>query len=130
MLLDTSGLYCYFHKDEPRSDDAVAFFESAGAKLVHDYILAEFVALTNARGLPRPATLQFLTNLVSHPEVDVVWVAEPLFQQAFQLLEARLDKGYSLCDAVSFILMRERGMQKALTTDRHFEQEGFQRLLT
>jgi predicted nucleic acid-binding protein len=45
------------------------------------------------------------------------------------LLRARPDKTYSLCDAVSFVLMRERGVAEALTTDRHFEQEGFRRLL-
>ncbi len=36
------------------------------------------------------------------------------------LLTARMDKTYSLCDAVSFILMRERGLSEALTTDKHF----------
>jgi predicted nucleic acid-binding protein len=45
------------------------------------------------------------------------------------LLVARPDKAYSLCDAVSFVLMRRRGLVEALTTDRHFEQEGFRRLL-
>lgn len=48
---------------------------------------------------------------------------------AFALLQDRLDKTYSLCDAVSFVLMNERGITEALTTDRHFEQEGFVRLL-
>ncbi|MEH2285259.1 MAG: hypothetical protein V7K90_28760 [Nostoc sp.] len=42
---------------------------------------------------------------------------------------ARQDKSYSLCDAVSFVLMRQRGVTEALTTDHHFEQEGFRRLL-
>jgi len=40
-----------------------------------------------------------------------------------------LVKTYSLCDAVSFVLMRRRSLSEALTTDRHFEQEGFRRLL-
>ena len=46
-----------------------------------------------------------------------------------KLLFERQDKTYSLCDAVSFVLMRRRGMTDALTTDQHFEQEGFVRLL-
>jgi len=45
------------------------------------------------------------------------------------LLQNRQDKTYSLCDAVSFLLMRERKITEALTTDIHFEQEGFIRLL-
>jgi predicted nucleic acid-binding protein len=49
---------------------------------------------------------------------------------AMTLLEERPDKTYSLCDAVSFLLMRQRGITDALTTDRHFEREGFVRLLT
>ena len=45
------------------------------------------------------------------------------------LLENRLDKNYSLCDAVSFVVMREYQFLNALTTDKHFAQEGFRRLL-
>lgn len=52
-----------------------------------------------------------------------------LHQSATDLLTKRLDKSYSLCDAVSFVVMRESGVLEALTTDHHFEQEGFTRLL-
>jgi predicted nucleic acid-binding protein len=52
-----------------------------------------------------------------------------LYVGALSLLRQRMDKSYSLCDAVSFLLMRERGITDPLTTDRHFEQEGFVRLL-
>jgi predicted nucleic acid-binding protein len=59
----------------------------------------------------------------------MVWVDEELHRGALALLMAGVDKTYSLCDAVSFILMRQRRITEALTTDHHFEQEGFQRLL-
>jgi predicted nucleic acid-binding protein len=91
--------------------------------------MAEFVALAEARRLPRQPGLQFLTGLLENPTIRIVWVDEVLHRAAMSFLRARLDKSYSLCDAVSFLLMRQWGIQKALTTDHHFEQEGFERLL-
>ncbi len=54
---------------------------------------------------------------------------ELIHRAAVELLVLRQDKTDSLGDAVSFVLMRQRGISEALTTDRHFEQEGFVRLL-
>lgn len=41
----------------------------------------------------------------------------------------RQDKEWSLTDAISFVVMQRQGVHDALTTDRHFEQVGFARLL-
>jgi uncharacterized protein len=129
MLLDTSGLLCLHHADEVQHGDAVALFGTARTQRAHSYVLAEFVALAMVRGLPRRNTLAFLSALMEQPELELVWVDEALHRRAMRLLEARLDKSYSLCDAVSFELMRQSGETDALTTDHHFEQEGFVRLL-
>ena len=129
MLLDTSGLFCLVSKRDHRHAEARRHWHAARVRLTSSYVLAEFVALAHARGLPREGTLSFTATLPDDPTVEVVWVDESLHRQALVLLQARLDKTYSLCDAVSFLLMRERGLREALTTDRHFEQEGFVRLL-
>ena len=129
MLLDTSGLLCYHSIREPQHDLAVRLFEAQNTKLIHSYVLSEFVALAHARKLPRVPALAFAVSLLDHPQVEVVWVDEALHRQAVLLLQARSDKDYSLADSVSFVLMRQRGIQEALTTDHHFAQEGFQRLL-
>ena len=68
-------------------------------------------------------------DLLDNPDIETVWVDEQLHREAMQLLIDRQDKTYSLCDAVSFVLMRQRKTTTALTTDRHFEQEGFVKLL-
>ncbi|CAN1211171.1 Ribonuclease VapC [Tumidithrix helvetica PCC 7403] len=130
LFLDTSGLLCYVHASEPQHAIAVNFFDDANTYLTHSYILAEFVALAQVRNFPRREALAFATDLLEHPDIETVWVNEDLHQEAIDLLRNRLDKNYSLCDAVSFVLMRSKGVIKALTTDRHFEQEGFVRLLT
>ena len=68
-------------------------------------------------------------ELMENPNVEMVWVDEILHREAMDLLLVRQDKTYSLCDAISFVLMRKKGIREALTTDKHFEQEGFTRLL-
>jgi predicted nucleic acid-binding protein len=129
VLLDTSGLFCYYNRDELQHADAVNLFRAATSKFTHNYVLAELVPLCQTRGLNRVGVLSFAEGLLHNPRVEVVWVDASLHRSALSLLQSRLDKTYSLCDAVSFILMRQRGVIEALTTDHHFEQEGFVRLL-
>ena len=129
MLLDTSGLMCLFDLRDFRHADARTFYDDAPSRLTHSYVLAELVALTHARGAPRAPALNFVAALQDEPDVEVVWVDEQLHRLALYLLRARQDKDWSLCDAVSITLMQQRGLTDALTTDHHFEQAGFRRLL-
>jgi predicted nucleic acid-binding protein len=130
VLLDTSGLLCYLHQNEPLHQEAVQLFNSSSKRsLTHSYVLAELIALALIRRFPRLAVLTFVMDLLDNPDIETVWVDEQLHREGMKLLIERQDKTYSLCDAVSFVLMRQRGITEALTTDRHFEQEGFVRLL-
>ncbi|HEX8230861.1 MAG TPA: hypothetical protein VF826_16315 [Chloroflexia bacterium] len=61
--------------------------------------------------------------------VEIVHIDKALDEQAWELLSKRPDKDWSLVDCSSFVVMRQRGIQEALTTDHHFEQAGFTRLL-
>ena len=129
MLLDTSGLLCLHHKPEPFHTQARVLYKQARIRLTHSYVLAEFVALATARRLPRLLALTYVSDLLENPDIETVWIDESLHREAMALLLSRQDKTYSLCDAVSFILMRQRNLTEALTTDHHFEQEGFRKLL-
>jgi predicted nucleic acid-binding protein len=129
MLLDTAGLLALHHHDETHHSIAVSELNAATVRLVHSYVLAEFVALAHVRRLPRKPALDFIGALRANVAIHVVWVDKGLHDDALELLKKRLDKDYSLCDAVSFLLMRRHGINVALTTDKHFEQEGFRRLL-
>lgn len=95
-----------------------------------NYILTELVALlTNPVRLPRPKVIDFISSLKSSPHVEIVHVDAHLDSQAWDLLVERPDKEWSLVDCASFVVMRQAGITEALTTDRHFEQAGFVRLL-
>lgn len=129
MLLDTSGLLCLHFSTEPPHTQACIVYQKATMRLTHNYVIAEYVALANVRRFSRVSVLNFVVDLLGNSDIETVWVDEPIHRAAVELLTLRQDKSYSLCDAVSFILMHQRGVSEALTTDRHFEQEGFVRLL-
>jgi predicted nucleic acid-binding protein len=129
VLLDTSGLLCCFDADESRHGDAVRLYDAAGLRLTHNYVVAEFVALAQARRFPRETALAFAADVLADSEIEIVWVDQTLHDEALRLLRSQLDKTYSLCDAVSFIIMQRRAVSDALTTDAHFEQAGLRRML-
>ena len=129
MLLDTSGLLCLVNNLEVFHAEALSLYRSAAKRLTHSYIAAEFVALADARRINRKDALAFAGRLLTDPTIQFVWVDDSLHQEGMALLHSRLDKTYSLCDAVSFVLMRKLSVSEALTNDHHFEQEGFVRLL-
>ena len=129
MLLDTSGLLCLADDRDYRHVQAQQLFRSTRSCVVHNYILAEFIPLCQARRLNREKALSFLEDLLADARIELVWVDNTLHDAAFDLLRDRLDKTYSPCDAVSFLLMQEHGITEALSTDHHFAQEGFTPLL-
>jgi|SRR6266853_1119155 len=129
MFLDTSGLYALLDASEARHPAARREFERATRPFTHAFVLAELVPLAQVRGVPRGMLLDFVSTLTGSGEIEIAWAGRELHEAAHRLLVARPDKTYSLCDGASFVLMRQRGEREALTTDHHFEQEGFVRLL-
>lgn len=61
--------------------------------------------------------------------VEIVRSTPELFDLAFALYKSRSDKAWGLVDCFSFVVMRERGIEDALTHDGHFVQAGFRALL-
>lgn len=56
-------------------------------------------------------------------------VSLDLLSNAWDLFNSRSDKEWSLTDCYSFVVMQKYGLKQALTTDKHFEQAGFEILL-
>jgi len=54
---------------------------------------------------------------------------EAQFRAGVELYRARMDKEWSITDGISFEIMRERGIRRALAYDAHFEQAGYEALL-
>lgn len=78
----------------------------------------------------RQAAIKLLASFERDPEfIEVVPISEQLYAKAFELYRTRPDKEWGMTDCISFIVMQERNMMEALTTDKHFQQAGFRALL-
>jgi uncharacterized protein len=129
MLLDTSGLFSCLASKERHHHLAVKMLANSGQRVLHSSILAEFMALADARRQSRATSLRFVNKIINSRDFTLIWLTEADYRESLALLQARPDKDYSLCDAASFVLMQRFNIHEALTTDHHFEQEGFVRLL-
>jgi hypothetical protein len=82
MLLDTSGLLCLHFSTEPLHTQACVEYQKATVRLTHNYIIAEYVALANARRFSRSSVLNFVADLLSNPGIETIWVDELIHRAA------------------------------------------------
>jgi predicted nucleic acid-binding protein len=89
-------------------------------------VFTSFVLAETHAYFSRSAALraQILDDAEQNP--TLIW--EPVLPSdethAVVLLRQHRDKQYSLCDAISFVLMRRLGIARAATFDGHFRQFG------
>lgn len=77
----------------------------------------------------RRATVKFVKEIKTNPNIKVIAQTSIQFNQALDYYENRIDKEWSLTDCSSFQIMKEKNINQALTNDKHFEQAGFIALL-
>ena len=100
----------------------------AGQTFTSYWVLLE-VANYFAASLNRETAGKLIDSVLADPQVECVKPDWNSFEAGLRLYRDRPDKSWSLTDCISFILMRERGVEKALTSDHHFEQAGFRILM-
>jgi predicted nucleic acid-binding protein len=98
------------------------------------FVTTEFVLLELADALSRPQDrTKFLTvceAIRRDANFRILPVSSALLNRGLALFRTRMDKEWSLTDCISFVVMQDEKSTEALTGDRHFEQAGFNALLT
>lgn len=134
VFADTSGWGNYFVRTELFHADAKnlmrQWYTNGISIVTTNYVLLELVALfTSPLRIPRIKQIKAIETVKSASWVKVVHIDRSLDEEAWTLLKERQDKKWSLVDCASFVVMRNRNITEALTTDLHFEQAGFLRML-
>ncbi|XWK90006.1 MAG: PIN domain-containing protein [Phormidium sp.] len=134
VFIDTSGWAELFVASESYHQQAKEWFVKSRKQqlemVTSNYVVAELVALLNSPlRVPRYQLFEYVDAVKTASYVNIIYIDSTIEAAAWSLLKSRADKTWSLVDATSFIIMQQLGLQEALTTDHHFEQAGFIRLL-
>lgn len=132
LFLDTAYAIALSVETDAHHERAVELAEQLEAgqtKLITTRAVLLEIGNVLSRVRYREAAVQLLEALEHDPQVECVPLTEELYQQALELFRIRPDKEWGMIDCVSFVVMKQRGLSEALTTDEHFEQAGFRALL-
>jgi predicted nucleic acid-binding protein len=126
---DTFFFLALGNPTDPSHGRALEFAtRQVGLLVTTAWVLTE---LADALSAPvnRPRFLSLLGSLRSNTAIEIVPPDPDVFERGIDLFSRRPDKGWSLTDCISFVVMTDRGLSEALTGDHHFEQAGFLALL-
>jgi len=103
--------------------------KSAGTRLVTTRAILLEIGNALSKQRYRRAAVLLLDSIEIDPRVEIIPLSEQLYARASKLYRERPDKEWTLTDCMSFIVMEDREISEALTTDEHFHQAGFHVLM-
>jgi predicted nucleic acid-binding protein len=94
--------------------------------IITDGIIDKIFAHFSKQGdIMRGKVIELYQNILDDPSIQLISYNQELRQAGIELYKKRLDKGYSLTDCISMIIMKKINISEVLTNDKHFSQEGF-----
>jgi predicted nucleic acid-binding protein len=127
IFVDASVFYARIARDDEHHEEADHFFGGVRSpRLTTTAVVYETHALmlrVSRMATSAHAARQFLAELDAGL-ARVVHVTREDHRRAVTLVRDHRDKSYSLCDAVSFVVMERLRIRRAACFDRHFRQFG------
>ena len=128
VFADTSGFIAAFDSRDSGHAAAARAFRSiakTGQPVVTtDLVLSETLTHLRRRGGWEPSKRAGDAILGSRA-FQIVCADRDSLEAGYREFIRNADPKLSLCDAHSFVVMRDRGITRALTFDRHFADAGF-----
>lgn len=133
VFIDTAGWVALVHRGDNLHRKTVEAYRDIGAfmRFSTDAVLIETCNAFSRADL-RPLAISLMARVKESQTLgvlEIVHVGEQLIQEGWEFFVNRMDKDWSLTDCISFVVMKKKGISKAITSYHHFKQAGFETLL-
>lgn len=129
LFVDTAGWMACADASDPAHRRACAARDAAledrVALVTTDFVVDETLTLLRLR-IGLAAAEAWWTQVDGSARLRWERITVERFERARGLFFKYRDKDFSFTDCTSFAVMQELRLKRALTTDRHFRQMGFQ----
>lgn len=132
IFLDTSYAVALYIKSDQYHEAAVALskrLEQDRSRIITTVPILFEIGSAFSSVRYRKKGGELLDAVSQDPLVETMPITDRIYTEAVELFQSRKDKNWSLTDCFSFAVMRDQGLEDALTSDIHFKQAGFRRLL-
>jgi predicted nucleic acid-binding protein len=129
VFVDTGGFVALLIAEDRDHARAASLFERASREhwslTTTNAVVIETYSVLLARARNgRQLGLSFLDGVAADSGMTVERIRIDDEDRAIALLRQHQDKGYSLCDATSFVVMHRLDISEVIAFDRHFREYG------
>jgi predicted nucleic acid-binding protein len=132
IFLDTNGWLAIPNATEQLHDQAFGLWLDLMNRR-RRVVLTDWIIAETGNGLAKTQTKSRFSRVVQEmleaPSVELVVIERNLLFRSLSDYASYTDKNWGLVDCSSFLVMQDHGIADAFTSDRHFEQAGFNCLL-
>jgi predicted nucleic acid-binding protein len=127
-FVDTAGWMTLADGADPNHARAARFrdewLEGGGTFVSTDFVMDETLTLLRLR-LGLDAAERWWAQVEASSRIAWEWIDPERAEKARRWFFRWRDKAFSFTDCTSFVVMRERRIRTALTSDKHFALAGF-----
>jgi uncharacterized protein len=128
VFVDTAGWMTLADGADPNHSKAADFRDAwltdGGSFVSTDFVMDETLTLLRVR-LGLDAAERWWNQVEGSPRVLWEWIDPQRADKARRWFFRWRDKSFSFTDCTSFVLMKERRIRAAFTSDKHFAMAGF-----
>jgi len=128
IFVDTGAWFAIANKNDQfhrKASDQLKRFVDDRTILITTNLVVHETAMLLSRKLSKEAASRFLQTVYNDDDVEVIHCNEAMEKEAYGIFHHYAEQDFSIADCVSFVMMKELGVRRVFSFDKHFKTMRF-----